>query len=654
MNNSIISQQQRELWISLYPGGAKDTLPRAWKVSWDTLFVYMTTVKLLTTSKILTPALSMAQFLPGVTRNNANVICSNGFIYDIDNKDPATGLRVKHPIWPEDLYSLGPLIKYAHWYNESQSSTPSHPRFHVGMPNHSSVYPLDFSRDWLAVQEHLGIVPYVDQAAKDPSRVMFEFYMKHIKNAFSGGVVNAPWIEASRFVKVQSPLLSLVTDPLMVRSMNQGENDIEKIQACLEVLNPDCSRADWLTVGMGVHHETNGVYEGFQLWLEWSMGGQKKYVGKDDCLDRWESFDSDKPNPTTLASVVDLAKKSGSVIPAPLITTTVPTTFAAMRDKFLITSSHVQNIQDAWFLYEKMIVGGHVMILVAEPNGGKTTIMEMICGEMVKTGKTVAYVNADTAPSEMKEAYKRSLSGGWDLWCPDYQEGLSMVDVIRSMKELLIGGEDLNQYVFIIDTLKTCTDMMQKKDLKGLLGLFRKLSSRGATVICLGHTNKRDEDGWPVYEGTGDLRADVDEMMLMIPHESALEERVVVSLYGKGEGWPGGKARAATECLSWQIDLHPERLREVTLLDGWTDTRAKRDSHKADMERDKVIGEIENCLLRATHPLTQTDLHSQIDAPRRLVVRVLKQFIDEKWVKCRGERNTYAYRIMNVKEDILT
>lgn len=60
--------------------------------------------------------------------------------------------------------------------------------------------------------------------------------------------------------------------------------------------------------------------------------------------------------------------------------------------------------------------------------------------------------------------------------------------------------------------------MINKSSLKKLLATLRGLSAKGMTVVLLCHTNKYDgPDGRPIFEGTADLRADVDELIYLIP-----------------------------------------------------------------------------------------------------------------------------------------
>ena len=92
---------------------------------------------------------------------------------------------------------------------------------------------------------------------------------------------------------------------------------------------------------------------------------------------------------------------------------------------------------------------------------------------------------------------------------------------------------DLSDTTFVIDTLKKITNVINKQSASTALKMLRALTGRGATVILLGHCNKyKDEHKYPVYEGTGDVRSDVDELALL--HGMTRDYGVVTtSLYWK-------------------------------------------------------------------------------------------------------------------------
>lgn len=72
-----------------------------------------------------------------------------------------------------------------------------------------------------------------------------------------------------------------------------GQGDIERARATLEDFDPNVGYHDWIKVGMALHHEFEGAYEGFELWDEWSAAGQE-YKGTEDLEYHWETFDADR------------------------------------------------------------------------------------------------------------------------------------------------------------------------------------------------------------------------------------------------------------------------------------------------------------------------------------------------------------------------
>lgn len=72
-----------------------------------------------------------------------------------------------------------------------------------------------------------------------------------------------------------------------------GQGDVEGARAVLEEFDPSMSYPDWIRIGMALHHEFNGGYEGLDLWDEWSAGGDT-YKGMDDLEYHWRTFDNGK------------------------------------------------------------------------------------------------------------------------------------------------------------------------------------------------------------------------------------------------------------------------------------------------------------------------------------------------------------------------
>ena len=207
------------------------------------------------------------------------------------------------------------------------------------------------------------------------------------------------------------------------------------------------------------------------------------------------------------------------------------------------------------WIIKNLIISGHIILIPAEPNGGKTTIMFHLSEQMVKEGYDVYYVNANISGGDAKPMVSQAKNKGFTLMLPDMKAGKSMDTVINKLIEMANDDKRYDHVVFIFDTLKKMLDVINKKAAKGFFELFRILSAKGMTIILLAHTNKyKDEQGNPIYEGTGDLRADVDELIYFIPQRHDDKSMTVTT--------KPDKQRGSFEAISFNIDPN----RNVTLL----------------------------------------------------------------------------------------
>lgn len=85
------------------------------------------------------------------------------------------------------------------------------------------------------------------------------------------------------------------------RDLTEGE-----IATALTYLPAECSREEWVKIGMAIKAEFGG--SGFDLFDDWSKSGGKKYSAK-DCRDTWRSI---KPSGgVTIATLIHEAKQFG-------------------------------------------------------------------------------------------------------------------------------------------------------------------------------------------------------------------------------------------------------------------------------------------------------------------------------------------------------
>jgi len=85
-----------------------------------------------------------------------------------------------------------------------------------------------------------------------------------------------------------------------------------EIKTALESIDPDCTRDEWLNVGMALHWAGNQTQSGdyaLQVWNDWSAQAETKYKGTNDIWSVWKSFKAD--NGVTLGTFYHIAKTHG-------------------------------------------------------------------------------------------------------------------------------------------------------------------------------------------------------------------------------------------------------------------------------------------------------------------------------------------------------
>jgi len=247
--------------------------------------------------------------------------------------------------------------------------------------------------------------------------------------------------------------------------------------------------------------------------------------------------------------------------------------------EFTLTDEQADDIANPKWLYENLIIQGHVIVIPAPPNGGKTTILFHIACMLSIEGYEVVYVNADISGGDAKPMVKQANSAGVQLLLPD-MSGRSMDEVVKQLALMNGSGANFEGVVAFFDTLKKMTDVVSKQKAKELYKLFRSLSAKGMTIVLLAHTNKyTDDDGKPIFEGTADLRSDVDEMIYFEPTKNNDGSMTVTTL--------PDKVRGAFKPITFLIDAD----RSVSLADAVIDTLAINKLNKG-VANDKPVIEI--------------------------------------------------------------
>ena len=253
--------------------------------------------------------------------------------------------------------------------------------------------------------------------------------------------------------------------------------------------------------------------------------------------------------------------------------TNIDTAITSISDDFWddleLRQEDVDKMSHAEFLVPNLLVKGHVAAFISPGNGGKTTLFKFLCEQLTKKDLKVIYINVDGNPDDLKRHHRHAKEFGYKVISPDARDGKNTGDALLKLKQLADSAEDLSDTVFIIDTLKKFVDMLNKSRLKETIQMFRKLSVKGATVALLGHSNKYpDANGDLVYEGTADLRNDLDDLIYLIPAKDEVNKIQIITT-------KPDKVRAGFEPVSYQIDFNNDR--KVTLLREVATTVSSRD-----------------------------------------------------------------------------
>ena len=162
---------------------------------------------------------------------------------------------------------------------------------------------------------------------------------------------------------------------------------------------------------------------------------------------------------------------------------------------------------------------GTITALVAEPNGGKTLITLALIIDGIRQRKIDAqrlfYINEDDGMAGFVTKAELAAEHGFHMISSTESagEGCDGTGFIRDLIRETANTDEADDVVVVFDTLKKFIDVMNKADVKAFMSELRRFNHAGGTAILLSHANKnRDAEGRLIFEGVGDIRADIDVM----------------------------------------------------------------------------------------------------------------------------------------------
>lgn len=333
-------------------------------------------------------------------------------------------------------------------------------------------------------------------------------------------------------------------------SILKSEN-IAKVRALLERVDPDCCYRDWLNVLIAVFHESDGSEDGFEIADSWSSKG-KKYKGESELRYKWNSFRLNTNNPITIATIIQMVKNNGKDCQA--ICGAVSSQFR-FEDKVEIidpvhkSTGHAGNIPNPLKKFsllgkseeiEKNVVSeipilgrialkGQLTVLYSAPNTGKTLItlsllIDAIQQKRVDSSK-VYYLNVDDNSTGLLEKLHIAEEYQFNILAEGYRD-FNANQFLKNVTEMS-ASDQARGVIIILDTLKKFVNLMDKTQSSNFSTAIRKFALKGGTLLALAHTNKNPgRDGKPVYGGTSDIVDDFDCAYTIAPVKSQADSDI--------------------------------------------------------------------------------------------------------------------------------
>ena len=153
-----------------------------------------------------------------------------------------------------------------------------------------------------------------DPNAQDLSRVLRLPGFFHLKDSANPFLVSV--IETSQVRPYSWEQITAAIPPTKASEFVQAEGSKKgfgkeywRALSAIKVLDPDCEYGIWLTIGMGLHHGSDGGALGLAVWDGWSARGSSYRDG--ETAYKWASFGKGSGTKITLATLFHHATEKG-------------------------------------------------------------------------------------------------------------------------------------------------------------------------------------------------------------------------------------------------------------------------------------------------------------------------------------------------------
>jgi len=300
-----------------------------------------------------------------------------------------------------------------------------------------------------------------------------------------------------------------------------------------------------------------------------------------------------------------------------------------LREKMAMTAERAKRIESAEFIYEKLIPKGLITVIAAPPNGGKTTIAMHIAAVIAAKHFQVFYIDFDSSGIHIGEYFKMTHPANIEYWT-EIGSDLDAQALLAQLVHASKNETDQSDCVYIFDTLKKFTNLMNKAKVAEFMGKVRSLTRNGATVLLLAHTNKRPEvDGSYLFEGVGDVKNDCDNLFYLLPTKNDDGSLTVTVDLGDSS-----KKKALLEPCTFIIQ--PDRT--VNLSEQYADPESVRSYEHDKSDIETILNILQGGTINESMLI---DFAQQQGISRRQCRRILRSY--NYWSITKGDKNATLY-----------
>lgn len=262
--------------------------------------------------------------------------------------------------------------------------------------------------------------------------------------------------------------------------------------------------------------------------------------------------------------------------------------------KYVVTKEQVSEMVETKLIWKKIIASSHSQAWIARGNGGKTLIAKYACAQLAKMGFDVFYFQEDAGGGDLPKLQAHAQENGYQL-LNSMINNTSVIEMLSSLNQLTMSDADLSNHFYVFDTLKKFVDPNNKREVREFFTLMRNLTVQGAGLTVLGHTTKREGKGVLMFDGVGDIRDDVDELIYIDATEKDSDGKITFTM-------KPDKVRCLAEEASFEFDSVNNILTELNHIVDVESINDAQEQLKAD---EPIIAIIMQLLGYKDYPITE-------------------------------------------------